>query len=273
MTFSVYLRGLLDEYANEGLSEYYIDQHLTDNTPLESFIDSWISGNEHRPVALLADYGTGKSSAALHLSSWYAHRILSGENGRVPILICLSDISNQQDLEGLLGKLFTNRVVVPGYSFPSFMEFNRNGRFVIFLDGFDEMKHAMTQDDLLWNISEIGRLVVPNSRVLLLGRPTVFLSKAEEDRILHGVTVRGRDVFRHDDAPDFQRVDLRGFTRDEARQFFEMYLAFQERKAAQQEGRAINMDLVQDRLVEINSADIDHLIGKPVHSRMLAGNR
>ena len=78
-------------------------------------------------------------------------RFLRNATERIPIMIRLEELAVEQSLEGLLGKHFTSVSVTPRYVFDLFMELNLRGRFVIFLDGFDEMAHAMSFERLRYN--------------------------------------------------------------------------------------------------------------------------
>lgn len=100
--------------------------------------------DDYTPIAILAGYGMGKTSFSTMLASKFASQCLSGETSRIPIYLKLGDIFNEQGIEGLVCKYFASQYNVSGFTYPLFLEFNRLGRFLIILDGFDEMKHAMS---------------------------------------------------------------------------------------------------------------------------------
>jgi len=70
--------------------------------------------------------------------------------------------------------------VLLAYQFKTFEHLNQAGRLLVILDGFDEMKHAMTASDFLTNFREFNRLLKGNSKVLLLGRPNALPSDAQQ---------------------------------------------------------------------------------------------
>ena len=78
------------------------------------------------------------------MSATMAKEAVENPIARIPILIRLGEVAGEQTLAGLLGKHFTATYQVHGYSFNAFREMNRNGRFVVFLDGFDEMKQLLS---------------------------------------------------------------------------------------------------------------------------------
>ena len=184
--FRGYLHSLLQGFVDEGLTSYYIRPVLESGEDLEDKVISWVDGSSNRPLAILAGYGMGKTSFACRLTKVLGEQTLRDPGRRIPILIPLAEISTEQSLEGLLGKILAGQHRVPGYNFALFHELNRRGRFVVILDGFDEMKHAMSWPEFKYNLSQLQRLMVASARVLLLGRPTAFLSEEEERHILSG---------------------------------------------------------------------------------------
>jgi hypothetical protein len=67
------------------------------------------------------------------------------------------------------------------------MKLNSSGRFVILLDGFDEMKKTMSWESMRYNLGQLNKLVDSNSKVVILGRPSAFLTEAEYKEALHGI--------------------------------------------------------------------------------------
>ena len=96
---------------------------------------------------------------------------------------------------------------------------------MIFLDGFDEMKKMMSWDALLFNLTQLHQLVVPGSRVVLLGRPSAFLSSEEQDEALHGVTRTLGLGRRIPGWPDYDELTLRPFTRQQTKAFIRNYIS------------------------------------------------
>ena len=161
-----YLRGLRDLFEKDGLNRYYEPVLDTDGEELEARVAAWVEGESDQPWAILAGYGMGKTSFSRRLAHRYADACLSGESFRAPIYIKLGELAGEQSLEGLICKHFTQENVVPGFSYPLFESFNRRGRFLIILDGFDEMKHAMSFEAFEFNVDQFRALVEPGARVL-----------------------------------------------------------------------------------------------------------
>jgi predicted NACHT family NTPase len=160
MNFGSYLQAMRAQFQEQGLNQYYVKPRLEDGGDLEERILRWLGESSSRPVAILAGYGMGKTSFARRAASLVALEHSRSPDTRIPILIRLGEIANEQGLEGLLGKVFTATNVVRNYHFELFMELNRAGRFFIILDGFDEMKHTMSWAHFKYNFGELNRLVV-----------------------------------------------------------------------------------------------------------------
>lgn len=275
-----YARGLRDQFTASGLAEYYVplrvrpvlydisgDRVLGGPVDLEAEVDRWLQADDGAPLALLGDYGAGKTSFSQRLAARKADAALRDPTARRPILIRLGDVTRASGLEELLGGLFTNTVEVRGYSFQRFMELNARGRFLVILDGFDEMKHAMTWTEFRNEVRQLNRLNVGAARVLLLGRPSAFTTDEEHMYVLRGrQAVAGGAIMRVDGWPEFREYDLEPFDRAQRAGFVERYLAS---RLAADAG-----DTVADpgtRAAEVNAiADSDEaMFGKPVHSRIL----
>lgn len=133
MDFRPYLIGLVQQFDDQGLSNYYIDPISQDGDHLETITLGWINSTDENPIAVLASYGMGKTTFARRMSHILADKAIRDSSQRIPILIKLGDISSEQSLEGLLGKAFTAASVVRNYTFSTFLRLNQMGRFGFFL--------------------------------------------------------------------------------------------------------------------------------------------
>lgn len=269
MHFVPYLRQQVRQFAEDGLKDYYVPvrgEHIDD---LEAWIDQWIAGDGARPIAILGSYGQGKSTFARRLSATLADRALSHARHRVPLLLKLGDIAAEQSLEGLLGKVFTQGNAVRGYNFSTFMDLNAAGRFVILLDGFDEMKQALTPSEFRYNFQQLNRLVTPASRVVMLGRPTAFVSDAEQQYILHGMRSRAGQEGKEPEWPDYEEIRLAPFTISDIEFFLTRYVDHL-RRSARSEGERARYDALRNvsarHLVEVGLAELSK---RPVQLKMV----
>jgi hypothetical protein len=228
MDFRGYVRSLMLQYGLNNLDRLYIEQGYSradkaEQYTLEHDFQQWIDSAQAKPIAVLASYGMGKTTLARRLAYMQALAYEKDPQARIPIFIKLEDIASDQSLEGLLGRHLTSTAVVPNYSFQLFMHLNALGRFMIILDGFDEMKRAMSWESMRYNFHQLNRLVVPHSKVVLLGRPTIFLNDNEFSEVIHGQLTSGRRARKIPGAPDYSEFHLLPFTPAQIVSFIESY--------------------------------------------------
>lgn len=288
--FRAYLPSLVREYESRGLPHYYIPLKSNSGLELEPQILDWLQGGPAPPIAILAGYGMGKSTFAAHLAAQLAQQAIAETTNRIPILVPLGEISSNQDLAGLLGKLFTYTYDVRNYRLESFLELNALGRFAVICDGFDEMKHTLSWEEFRFNLMEINRLVNGNSRLIILGRPTAFLSEMEHQYALHGsLSLKGQDL-RDRDWPDYLEIELASFDRKQMEVFLDKYqkwlierelhnrsdsavLSVEKKKAirtslaAKRSKRVLNE--IERSSTSGGSNQLADLVERPVHLKML----
>ncbi|HEY0311124.1 MAG TPA: NACHT domain-containing protein [Allosphingosinicella sp.] len=280
-----YITSLRDSFSSDGLSQYYVEARAksvwyeTDGTrELSDHVDllinslrNWAADPcETAPVAILGGYGAGKTSFAKRLVSDLATQSIADPHVRRPILIKLGNIGRFASLDGLLGALFTSEFSVRGYSFSRFTDFNQRGRFVVVLDGFDEMKHAMKWGDFRLQLQELNQLVVPKSKVVLLGRPSAFLSDAEYNYALRGLRpISGDLLVSVPGWPSFQEFELQEFTIDEIESFVTRYVVHSASKPIVPEISAAEKAVCLRQIRAIVELDPE-LFSRPVHVKLLA---
>lgn len=156
-------------------------------TDLFETVWSWVTDDKNEyGLALLGSYGTGKSSFAKSLAAESARQYIHGYSSRIPLLIELRDFGDHQSIQGLVTHELMNKHRVVNGSYPAFQKLNDAGRFLIILDGFDEMKVGMTAEAMLYNFRQIAELHCKQAKVILCGRPTLFDSDTEQTKILSG---------------------------------------------------------------------------------------
>ena len=269
--FRQYLRSLIDAFDEDGLKQYYIRPRLHEGADLEETIDSWILGSSSQPVAILGGYGLGKTSFARAVAYSLASRAASDPTTRIPILISLSEISSEQTLEGLLGKLLAAQNRIPGYHFSLFSELNRRGRFVIILDGFDEMKHAISWADFSYNFEQLNRLSGESARVILLGRPSALLNEDEENFLLKGLRRSGDRLYTIAGAPKYITYMMAQVEADEALRFLRRYTNYRAKVSHGSRGESFSPRELDARIKAIpEDSRMLELIRRPIQAKMMA---
>ena len=264
-----YLRHMVAVHEDDGIESWYVRPHTVDGRDLEAVVRAWLIEPDALPLAVVAGYGMGKSTFARHLTAALAAEALKDPSRRVPILVPLGDIVDEQALEGLLGKVFTSRAGARGYNFDLFSHLNAAGRFVVVFDGFDEMKHGMTMARFESEIVELMRIDRGAAKMMILGRDTAFHDDVEFRSVIHGRqrTSRGNEVPAQGRRA-FRELGIRDFTLDEARAFVRRYFPALAREAAR--GRpGMDAAWIDARGEELLSGRFDALLQRPVHAQML----
>jgi len=231
-------------------------------------VDEWVQQTEGRALAIRGGYGQGKTSFAKHLTAVYAKRHLESPAERIPILYRLGEVVHETRLEGLFGAMFTGEYA-PGYRFSTLAHLNRSGRLLIILDGFDEMKHAMTASDFLANFREFNRLLEGQAKVILLGRPNALTSDVERTVFRGKTLVAGQEVNTTVYAPwEVWTLDL--FTIEETRSLLTQALSSFVDKHAAERGFSYAVDFVVQRVEEILKQVPADLLRRPVHVHLVA---
>lgn len=272
LDFSGYIQGIVSEYRRKGLDSFYIEQRAThpdgNSIRVAEYFQTWLEDSGGNPLAILGGYGMGKSTLALKLAYDLALEHQNTPGARVPILIKLGGLATEQSLEGLLGKHLTAENTIGNYHFDTFMELNRLGQFVLFLDGFDEMKKSMSWDDMRFNFHELFRLIEGKSKIVISGRPTAFLTEEEYAEIINGSKRFGKTIRKIHGAPQFTELLLQSFDGRQVLDFaigYSRYLASADSHIVPQE----RIDRLIAALEEKNNPVIRNLANRPVHLRML----
>lgn len=273
MDFTGYLNGLRAAYDEGGLRDYYMKPHYDKGVDLEDELSEWVGNSDYQPIAILAGYGMGKTSFAKHFSSKLSDEYVAGTTNRIPIYIRLGDISSEQSLEGLLGKVLASSRGVVRYNYELFMELNREGLFVILLDGFDEMKHALSWDEFKFNFEELKKLLEGKSKVVMLGRPSAFLSDYEYSLVIKGVKRIKDKELRSFEWVSYREIDLDMFTVERAYEFIGKYIGYNVCSVSRSKsllGDVSVSEFLAARILEIKQLKVQELIQRPVQAKMLA---
>jgi hypothetical protein len=148
---------------------------------VEQYVSNWANEKSLRHLAILGEYGQGKSVLALKIT----HRLLFDElkNNRIPVLITLGGRSprNQKKL-GLLADWAASYDINPR----ALLALHEAGRLLLIFDGFDEMDLVgeaslrLEHFRSLWEFSSERE-----AKIMITGRPNFFLDQVERERSLN----------------------------------------------------------------------------------------
>jgi hypothetical protein len=223
--FAPYLNFLVTEFDKGNFSSYYILPRSNDGLSLhDQVVLPWLKGSQSGPLAVIAGYGAGKTSYARYLARCLALVALDDATEPKPIYLQLGSLTKQQSIRSLINSLFSDEFSVDGYKYPLFNILLEQGHFVVILDGFDEMKHAMRTRDILSNFDNIRQFMKnTKSKFLVLGRPTPFLSVDDEAAFSPHITIGDQKLEDVTQIP-FTMVGLDEFSDAEVERFLIGYL-------------------------------------------------
>ncbi len=193
------------------VSDVYMPSHgflrnASGEVPIESVEElllAWAEEDSWKHIALLGEYGQGKSVLALRLT----YELLQREGSRIPILIPLRGRSprNLNELE-----LLAAWAAPYGINPQAIFTLHEAGRVLLIFDGFDEMdlvgEPSLRFDNFrrLWEFAKSR-----GSKLLITGRPNFFFDEREKETSLN--------VFESGQRPYTQAVYLRPFTLKQTR--------------------------------------------------------
>ena len=152
--------------------------NTSDLTSFRNYFQCWISRRDSQHIALLGDYGQGKSTAALELTYRILHeQIPCDEAGsRIPLLIRLTGVSPKtstpEELLGAWGSRF-------GLNGRALLALHRAGRTVMIFDAFDEMANVADRADRFDHFCALWKFACEGAKIIFTGRPNFFLDNEE----------------------------------------------------------------------------------------------
>lgn len=140
--------------------------------PLYSYVTKWLQEFSDKQLALLGDFGQGKTLFSLYLT----YQMIHTQSERIPILIQLRNKSPRNSNEMEILSYFAAQY---GINPQALSLLNSNGKLLLIFDGFDEMDLVGNDDIRKKHFQSLWRLVCPKSKILITGRPNYFLSRSE----------------------------------------------------------------------------------------------
>ena len=180
---------------------------------IDKYVDSWKNDRGNSQLAILGDFGTGKTWFCI----WYAHRQLKKHladplHERIPFLVPLHRYSRVTGIRELITDLLCNIYHIhmdSAHIWDAFSELNRKGRLLLLLDGFDEMTLQVDRHVQIRNLQALDELSISDSKILLTCRTSYFRTLLEEIKLLSGHNVEEPErIYRS----NYEVVHLSEFT-------------------------------------------------------------
>ena len=156
-------------------SQFYSSDDKLSELDIEECLNQWLLDRSQKHLALLGEYGQGKSTAAL---MWAYHQVRDGiSNGkRIPLVIELRGTSprNLTPLQ-LFGAWAARYNINP----QALMRLLVAGRLILIFEGFDEMTLVGDAAMRLNHFRTLWQFAYPKAKLLITGRPNFFLDEEE----------------------------------------------------------------------------------------------
>lgn len=154
-----------------------INEDGTTGSLLSQFME-WLHNDENRILALLGDFGSGKTLHSYSLGIETARRFLENPaESRIPIRLTLKNCRNGEIREVLTEQLYDLRG-----SYEEVTEMNLDGKLLFILDGFDEMSRHIGDTNTEEQFNRLYRFCsrFKDAKICLTCRTHYFKSAEQE---------------------------------------------------------------------------------------------
>jgi hypothetical protein len=174
----------------------------TSKETLEAYIQQWLTDNTRRQLALLGEYGQGKSTTSLLLSYHLIEQSLIDSTTRIPILIELRGRSLRSlSAEELLASWALHYHI----DVKALLHLHMAGRLLLIFEGFDEIDLSGDTEDRINHFSTIWQLNYEKAKIIITGRSNFFLDNEEIKRAL-GSTEQTQSLYLY--PFDMKQIEL-----------------------------------------------------------------
>ncbi|QDK77761.1 sigma-70 family RNA polymerase sigma factor [Spirosoma sp. KCTC 42546] len=185
------------------MSQFYVAQSASDiedydddysnniasiHKPLVEYIIKLFNEENKNRIALLGNFGVGKTSLCHKLHIELIRYFLKNPSARIPIYFNLKDFYSGFDIHQTLTN-FLQKQPNLDIDLKLFLELQRMGRFVFILDGFDEMATKVDRTVVAENLNEINRLFIEGDNQLLITCRTHFFQEKISEPFLEDYNV------------------------------------------------------------------------------------
>ena len=231
---------LLEPMERADLYNYYVQSYCIDKEGqeqlLDNLLDNFINNKKQNFLTLLGDFGTGKSTFSIHYFIGLARRYLNDKTKRIPIFISLKDYKGKLNIEDFIVKEFYEKFKIT-INFSFFQQLALEGKFIFFIDGFDEMASLTDREITIQNLKELTKLSFENvlfltksqdkihkaNKVFLTSRTHYFLTESQERDILKAdYTILYRNYATKSNY-EISRIKLKEFNNDQIREYIQKH--------------------------------------------------
>jgi RNA polymerase sigma factor (sigma-70 family) len=195
--FEPYLNAVVQEFDSSHLAKWYVDQTLSEfedyegltladrhqalHSPALTHVETVLEGSQENRLALLGNFGTGKSTLCRVYRAALARKALKSCEARVPVLLDLREFRVGLDIQQVIVSALLR---LPGVDInPKVcLELQRGGRFLFLLDGLDEMASRIDRGVINDSLREIDSLrSAGDNQYLITCRTHFFQERVAEE--------------------------------------------------------------------------------------------
>ncbi|AKB45313.1 NACHT domain-containing protein [Methanosarcina vacuolata] len=191
----IYLNEIISDLNSIRELNYYIkircfDESYKEVKYVDKYVGRWIKDKSSQVLAILGDYGTGKTLYCQKLTLDLAEKYLQGViNSYVPILLYLRDMDDESCINDFFNKQLKSHApfgTTIDYSY--FNMLYQDGRLLFILDGFDEMSVDMRESTAYKNFYKIDKLALGKNKLIITSRTHYFKEKNRERDVLNPIS-------------------------------------------------------------------------------------
>ncbi len=181
-----YLTTTIDFLNNSLNLKYYIDLKCRDEEHkrtilIKDYICEWLKDPNVTTLAILGDFGTGKTTYSQKLTLESSKRYLDNpQNNYLPIMIDLRSFTHLRNVEELL----KNALMWKGIDYEDFFQIFQDSKILFIFDGFDEMSTDTRRMISFENFLELNKLNYEKNKLIITSRTHYFRQKIDEGTIL-----------------------------------------------------------------------------------------
>ena len=186
-------------------------------------------------IAILGDYGSGKTTLMRRLFYHMINEALRQESNLKPIYLELKNFYKFQNVELFILNAF-NQLFGKEISYELLQKEIKKGQIVFLFDGFDEMSPQISQDIRLRNFSTLAPLFASPSPCILSCRPSYFVSNEEYKEYLSLISKNDKTSFKFRSKKSLSAIKNTELVEKTYAKLFNKYFSDSEKEAPSKDG-------------------------------------
>ena len=168
--------------SNVTVKDIYTPSSLTtlDDAPVSDdlgrYLSTWAAQPPYRQIAILGEYGQGKSTGTLMFTYEAIESNFATSGNRIPILLELRGKSPSNLLPSELLGTWAQRYKLHA---EALMKLLIAGRLILIFEGFDEMANVSNVEARIAHFRSLWQFAYPASKIIFTGRPNLFFEDRE----------------------------------------------------------------------------------------------